>query len=145
MGNFDILTYHLQAEYIKTLEIMFAGRVTFTWDEHKRELFLHNRFPFAERVVLLDTMVERTEQDIINDRWTKEWIRRFSTAKCKEMLSQIRGKFSTLPGAGGSVTLNASDLSIQAATEIQACYQEIDDFVVDLPETLGYSSSFVFG
>jgi hypothetical protein len=145
MGNFDILTYHLQAEYVKTLEIMFAGRVTFTWNEHTRELFMHNRMPFAERVVLLETMVERTEQDLINDRWTKEWVRRFATAKCKEMLSQVRGKFSTLPGAGGSVSLNASDLMTQATEEIRICHEEIEDFVVDRPEELGYTTSFVFG
>lgn len=145
MGNFDILSYHLMAEYVKTLEIMFAGRLTFNWDEHKRELFIHNRMPFSEQVVMIEAMVDRSEQDIMNDRWTKEWIRRFATAKVKEMLSGIRGKFSTLPGAGGSVTLNASDLKMQAEAEIAACLQEIDDFIVDRPETIGYTSSFVFG
>lgn len=145
MGNFDILSYHLQAEYVKTLEIMFAGRITYNWDEHKRELFIHTRLPYAERVVLIEAMVERTEQDLINDRWSKEWIRRFSTAKCKEMLSQIRGKYSTLPGAGGSVSLNASDLAMQAVEEINQCISEIEDFIADSPESLGYTSSFVFG
>lgn len=145
MGNFDILSYHLMAEYIKTLEIMFAGRLTFNWDEHKRELFIHNRFPFAERMVLIEAMVERTEQDLLTDRWCKEWLRRYATAKVKEMLASVRGKFSTLPGAGGSVTLNASDLKMQAEAEIAACLQEIDDFVVDRPEEVGYTSAFVFG
>lgn len=145
MGNFDILSYHLMAEYVKTLEIMFAGRITFNWDEHKRELFIHNRQPFGEQMVLIEAMVDRTEQDIMNDRWCKEWIRRFATAKVKEMLSGIRGKFSTLPGAGGSVSLNASDLKLQAEAEIEACLQEIDDFIVDRPETIGYTTSFVFG
>lgn len=145
MGNFDILSYHLQAEYVKTLEIMFAGRITFNWDEHKRELFIHTRLPFSERVVLIEAMVERTEQDLINDRWSKEWIRRFATAKSKEMLAQIRGKYSTLPGAGGSVSLNSSDLAMQAAEEIRMCYQEIEDYIADRPEDLGYTSSFVFG
>jgi hypothetical protein len=145
MGNFDILSYHAQAEYVKTLEIMFAGRITFTWDEHKRELFLHHRFPFAERMILIEAMVERTEQDILNDRWTKEWIRKYSAALSKMMLSQIRGKFSTLPGAGGSVTLNANELQAQGEATIKECLQEIEDFVVDKPEDIGYTSTFVFG
>lgn len=145
MGNFDILSYHLQAEYVKTLEIMFAGRITFTFDEHTRELFMHTRLPFSERVVLIEAMTERTEQDLINDRWSKEWIRRFSTAKCKEMLSQIRGKWSTLPGAGGNVSLNAVDLATQAAEEIRMCYEEISDFIADRPENIGMAGDFIFG
>ena len=47
----------------------------------------------------------------------KQWIRRFALALTKEMLGQIRGKFSTVPIPGESVTLNASELLGQARTE----------------------------
>ncbi len=47
----------------------------------------------------------------------KQWIRRFALALAKEMLGQVRGKFSTVPIPGESVTLNASDLLSQARTE----------------------------
>jgi len=47
----------------------------------------------------------------------KQWIRRFALALTKEMLGQVRGKFSTVPIPGESVTLNASDLLAQARVE----------------------------
>jgi len=47
----------------------------------------------------------------------KQWIRRFALALTKEMLGQVRGKFSVVPIPGESVTMNASDLLSQARTE----------------------------
>ena len=47
----------------------------------------------------------------------KQWIRRFALALTKEILGQVRGKFSTVPIPGESVTLNAADLLTQAKSE----------------------------
>ena len=47
----------------------------------------------------------------------KQWIRRFALALTKEMLGQVRGKFSVVPIPGESVTMNASELLSQARTE----------------------------
>tara|TARA_A100001515_G_scaffold68212_2_gene54260 strand:- start:1988 stop:3283 length:1296 start_codon:yes stop_codon:yes gene_type:complete len=55
----------------------------------------------------------------------KQWIRRFALSLAKEMLGQIRGKFSTIPIPGDSVTLNASDLLAQAKEEQQALREEL--------------------
>ena len=56
----------------------------------------------------------------------KHWIRRYALSLCKEMLGQIRGKFGgTIPIPGDTVTLNASDLLSQAATEKTALIDEL--------------------
>ena len=47
----------------------------------------------------------------------QQWIRKYSLALCKEMLGQIRGKFTTIPIPGESVTLNHSELLSQAKEE----------------------------
>jgi len=47
----------------------------------------------------------------------KQWIRKYALALCKEMLGQIRGKFTTVPIPGESVTLNYSELLSQAKEE----------------------------
>jgi len=47
----------------------------------------------------------------------KQWIRKYALALCKEMLGQIRGKFTTIPIPGESVTLNHSELLSQAKEE----------------------------
>lgn len=145
MGTFDLLSFHLMAEYTSLLEILFAARITFSWNEQTRMLWIHHRFPQSENAVAIEATVERTEQDILTDRYAKTWIRRYAAATCRLMLAEIRGKFSSLPGAGGAVTLNATDLRQAAQTEIDALLLEIKDFVADRPEEWGTGTTFIFG
>ena len=57
----------------------------------------------------------------------KQWIRRFALALSKETLGQIRGKFgNSVPIPGDNVSLNASDLLSQAATEQSALREELN-------------------
>jgi len=57
----------------------------------------------------------------------QQWIRRFSLALSKETLGQVRGKFGgSIPIPGDNVTLNASDLLSQAATEQSALREELN-------------------
>ena len=62
----------------------------------------------------------------------KQWIRRFALALTKEMLGQIRGKFSTVPIPGESVTLNGADLLGQAATEQAALRDELKSILDEI-------------
>ena len=55
----------------------------------------------------------------------KQWIRRFALALSKEMLGQIRGKFSSLPIPGESVTLNHSELLSQGKEEQDKLREEL--------------------
>jgi len=55
----------------------------------------------------------------------KQWIRRFALALTKEMLGQVRGKFSSIPIPGESVTLNYADLLSQAKEEQDKLREEL--------------------
>jgi len=55
----------------------------------------------------------------------KQWIRRFALALTKEMLGQVRGKFSTIPIPGESVTLNHSELLSQGKEEQEKLREEL--------------------
>ena len=59
----------------------------------------------------------------------KQWIRKFALALCKEMLGQIRGKFTTIPIPGESVTLNHSDLLSQAKEEQQQLRDKLSEML----------------
>ena len=64
----------------------------------------------------------------------QQWIRKFSLALSKETLGQIRGKFgNSVPIPGDNVSLNASELLAQAATEQAALREELNK---QLDETL---------
>ena len=64
----------------------------------------------------------------------KQWIRKYSLALCKEMLGQVRGKFTTMPIPGESVTLNHSELLAQAKDE----QQQLKDKLMEMLETVTY-------
>ncbi len=59
----------------------------------------------------------------------KQWIRKYSLALCKEMLGQIRGKFTTVPIPGQSVTLNYADLLSQAKEEQQSLKDKLSEML----------------
>ena len=62
----------------------------------------------------------------------KQWIRRFCLSLCKEILGQVRSKFSTVPIPGQSVTLNGSALLSEAKTEQNALRDELKATLVEL-------------
>tara|TARA_Y100000310_G_scaffold294521_1_gene325049 strand:- start:758 stop:2044 length:1287 start_codon:yes stop_codon:yes gene_type:complete len=64
----------------------------------------------------------------------KQWIRKYCLALCKEMLGQIRGKFTTMPIPGESVTLNHSELLSQAKEEQTA----LRDKLIEILDTVIY-------
>jgi len=65
----------------------------------------------------------------------KQWIRKYALALCKEMLGQIRGKFTTIPIPGESVTLNHSELLSQAKEE----QQQLRDKLMEILKEMEYS------
>jgi len=159
MGTFDLLSFHLVSQYIETMEMLFASRLTFMWNEHTRQLSFFQTFGAgrnstdtgsgasgipAERV-LLDCTLERSEQELMTDRWTKSWIERYASAEARMMLAEIRGKYASLPGAGGGVALNAGELRAIADADKEVCYQQLEDFIVNDVENYGIGSTFVIG
>ena len=55
----------------------------------------------------------------------KNWIFRYTLAVSKEMLSSVRGKYSSVPIPGAEVTTNASELRSEASAEKTALIEEL--------------------
>ena len=144
MGTFDLVSYHIVSEYMELMEILFAARIVFTWNESKRLLSIHQRTTYPEKV-LIDASIERTEQMLLQDRWCSNWIQTWATAEARQILAEIRGKFQTLPGAGGGVTLNSQALREKAKEEFQECMDELDNYIVNNAEDWGMGTQFVVG
>lgn len=62
----------------------------------------------------------------------KQWIRRYALAVAKEMLGQVRSKFSSVPIPGESINLNGGDLLTQAKEEQTALKEELKTILADL-------------
>ncbi len=55
----------------------------------------------------------------------KQWIRQYTLSLIKEMLAYVRGKYGTVPIPGAEVTLNQSDLLIDARAEKAALLEQL--------------------
>jgi hypothetical protein len=144
MGTFDLLSFHLVASYVEQLEEMFAANLMFSWKERSRELKITQIVKNHERI-LVDAIIERTEQELLTDRNTVTWIRSWGIAECKLMLAQIRGKFQTLPGPNGSTTLNSQELITQGESEKAQLMEDLmDPAMQNLPDH-GMRSQFIIG
>jgi hypothetical protein len=144
MGTFDLLSYHIVSEYTELMEILFAARLTFNWTEQTRRLSIYHRFT-RDEIVALEVSVERSEQDIISDRWSKNWIQRYALAQARLMLAEIRGKYQQLNGPGVGVSFNASDLAQRAADDMEKLQAELDDYIANSIDEYGLGAQFVIG
>jgi hypothetical protein len=55
----------------------------------------------------------------------KQWIFRYTLAISKEMLANVRGKYSQIPIPGSEVQTNASELRSEASAEKQSLIEEL--------------------
>lgn len=113
-GYTDILSIHLMHGLSEDFQRIFAGDFTFLWDEPSRELVVTRKIARNEKVIL-ECMMERTEQELILDRWAKQFIQNYAIAECKYILGMIRSKYSSgTPGASGPINLNGEMLISEA-------------------------------
>lgn len=62
-----------------------------------------------------------TEQEIDQEMW----IRKYALTYAKEQLARIRGKFASVPGPTGEISMNAGELASEAQTEREALIKDL--------------------
>ncbi|AVH85329.1 hypothetical protein RsoM2USA_401 [Ralstonia phage RsoM2USA] len=125
----NLVSIHLLAAYGNEFTKLFAGELQFNWDETTRELYVHRKVAGNEPVVL-EVSMERTEQELLIDRWTTQWIQAWALSECKYMLGIIRTKYANLPGANGGISMNGDMLIQEANTDQQECLRQIANYEV---------------
>ena len=127
--QYDLVSIHLIHAMSEMYSLLFAGEVAFNWREAARELRFYRRFSTFEKVVV-ETTCERLEQELLDDRYTQQWIQQWAKAELYFMLGNIRGKFQSLPGPGGGLQLNADTLIAEATRMQEDCSRQIRDMEI---------------
>lgn len=128
-GVVDLTSIYMMNAYAEQFSQIFAGEIAFRFTESTRQLQLFRRL-FKDEKVLIETSCERTEQELLVDRYATQWIQGWAVSEAKMILGHIRSKYATLPGAGGGVNLNGSEM-LQSALEDQIeLMRQINDFEV---------------
>lgn len=127
-GYVDLLSNQLLHMLSGEFNRLFAGDLPFLWDEASRELQILRRIVVNEKL-LIEVEMERTEQELLLDRWCKQWLQGWAMAELKEVLGLIRSKYSSgTPGAGGNITLNGELLIAEARQDFTELRQQLFDY-----------------
>ncbi len=127
-GGAALLDAHLLYSWSDEFTKIFAGDIPFLWNEARRELFLKRAIRQNEKVVL-EVELERSEQELMSDRWCKQFIQNWALAECKEYLGLIRSKYSSgTPGPAGTITLNGDTLLAEARQDFTELKQALLDY-----------------
>jgi hypothetical protein len=126
----DLTSIHLFQQLSEQFDRIFAGDLVFTWDEVSRQLTILRRLVNQEERVVLEVVVERTEQELLVDRWAKQWLQGWAESELIETLGMIRSKYGTLPGPNGGITLNGAELLSIASEKQTELLRQILDYEV---------------
>jgi hypothetical protein len=126
--NIDLVSIHLVSQMAEMFEKIFAGNIMYTWDEASRQLTLYRDIQTRSERVVLEVVIERTEQELINDRWAKQWIQGWAEAELKYTLGMIRSKYGSVAGPNGGLTLNGDMLISEANQDFAELLRQITDY-----------------
>lgn len=125
----DLTTIYMIQQYAEMYSTIFAGDIAFQWRETTRQLTLFRK-AFSKENVLVEVSMEKTEQELLQDRWLVQWIQQWAEAEALLMQGRIRSKYPSLPGPGGGLSLNGSDLIAEAQGLQEDCLRQIMDMEV---------------
>jgi len=123
-----VATFDFFTQYRETLNKVAATDIMYIWNPVTKKLKLLRKMR-ADSLVLIHVHVERNDEQLLTDPYLKSWLRDYALANCKRMLGEARGKFSSLPGAQGGVTLNGAEMKAEADVLIDKLELELATYV----------------
>lgn len=102
-GSADIATWDFTAQYMETLERVFAREMNFYFRNEDQTLILHQSVR-APEWIMLEISVLKTLTALLMDHWAYDWLQKYTLAVCKTILGEKYSLFATISGPqGGSV------------------------------------------
>lgn len=138
-GSGFLATYDFAVGFQKLTARMFGREVQYTWDNATKRINFHRKFASNEEIGL-HVYLARDEENLLTDDYARIWIEDMAMAQAKMMLGQGRGKFQSLAGPQGGITLNGAELKTEAQADIERLLTELKDGV---EASMGYG--FVIG
>lgn len=138
-GAGSLLTYELFTGFQELVGRMFGLFINYKWHQATHTLFIERHIRGKE-TILMQIYVKKSEDELLADINAKPWLRDYTTARCKIMLAEARGKFASMVGPQGGTTLNADALKAEGQAELDRLEKEVSE---QFDQEMGYS--FVIG
>jgi hypothetical protein len=135
-----IATYEMFAQYQELVGRMFGAYIEFQWIPHSHTIRILQRPFVAGETIMLRCYNYKPDYLIINDIYSKQWVRDYTLAVCKGILGEARSKFGTIAGPQGGTQLNGGDLKSASKEEVEKLDKELETLVAG-----GQPMSFIIG
>lgn len=124
-----LLTYELFYQYLDQAGRMFGRDINFTFDTVTKKLSIVRKPTGGEALVIWCYMY-RPDETILQDPYSRPWIRDYTLAWCKMMLGEAYSKFTNgLAGPQGGVTLKGEQLKQEAAAIMEKLEKDLDLYI----------------
>jgi hypothetical protein len=123
-----LLTYEVFSQYQEQAGRMFGRDINFHYNTVTKKLTLIRKIQSEETVLLWVTKVKPDDQ-ILQDPYSRPWVRSYALALSKDMLGQAYSKFSQVIGPQGGVTLKGAELKAEALAEMDKLEIEILQYI----------------
>lgn len=117
-GAGGLLTYWAYHSFDETVGKLFGRDIMFSFNNFTKKLVLERDIR-GEEEVLLHVYQSKPEYMLLGDTLIYPWVRDWALAECMLMLGRSRGKFATLPGPQGTISLDGESLKQEAKTLMQ--------------------------
>lgn len=123
-----LATYDFAMQYQSLVGRMFGRDVLYNFDVVTKRLTLHRKFSGQEEIAL-HCFNTRPEPIVLSDPYARPWLRDYSVAVCKQIMGEARGKFGSIAGPQGGITLNGEALKTEAQADMERLDTELQMFV----------------
>ena len=120
--------YTISDMYINMSERVFGKQAT--WEFHHPYIYLYP-MPRQSGPVWIKVQKVITEDAIREE----DWVREYALAVVKQRLGRVRGKYQSLPGPRGDISLDGADLISDSKETI---LRLVDDLRAEYQEPLGF-------
>jgi hypothetical protein len=127
-GSGMLATYDFAMQYQELIGRMFGRDVLYTFDVATKRLTLHRRFTAVETIAIHVYNI-RPDEVLFADPYSYGWLKDYAIATCKLIMGEARGKFQSLGGPQGGVSLNGDALKAEAKEDMERLENEIVQFM----------------
>lgn len=106
LKQFDMVSFVMLNQWLRYLRIITPSQYRYQFNNNTKTLKIMPT-PTRNDRLFLEVMTMATLAELWDERWVKD----YALALCYISLGEVRGKLQSLPGFGGSVSLNGDALT----------------------------------
>jgi len=113
------------AQYKETIGRVFGSEYNFLWNRNTKVLKILRNVRHEEEVAV-GVYNYIPESILLKDVYASDWLAAYTLSQSKYMLGEARSKYTSgLPGAGGTIQLNGTELKAEAQAELERLNEQI--------------------